>query len=729
MSNEYEQPVEPMSRTEDLLRTGTEEPVIAMSEIEKILRGEHIDRPHSRVADLLLQYNPSDILIEKRIEENGTYYATADAADGYYKVVVDTPVIPPTVLEHLVETVSTNGTHTFTPGTGVDGFSDASITVNVTANVNEHGFPTNGIFNSSVYGLDGFSKAIVTMQTAAVRSATLNATQNGTYMPSVLAEETLSISTIPDETETGVIASESLSNYDILRVTFTNKTTGVAGSRDIYPGNITNRSSNISFYNRTIFVGDDADHYITLASAQATIYVLQKGYNITEMKLIKKAGYFSEVDVNVPTGPDINYLYDWDFTQSLVDKVESQTAVLLKDATRDTDGIHFYTRFDGCKLFDSIDLIGKTIEIDISSMDKKGTNGALITHSRDDAYGTTDTGCTSIEYGYYNGTWGAYGPKIVTPTDQTFQKYDNNIGPEFFEGKTLKIVYVNDGSLLYVNNNFIGFQTNINLFNVKVGNNWYTRHRLSLGGNGVNGIDCFYDAVITGCRIYNNILTEKTITQNGTYYAPNDNVDGYVKVNANIPAPNLNTRTIQNNGLFRSDVDGLDGYSNVLVNVADNTPNYEQLNVTQNGVYVPPSSTIEIFGPVNGIPENTETQVNTGGLVTHKDKLTVKCVNNTTSESVSASIQTESIADKAIPQSIRAKTLIICEDADHYVYLTKAGQDLFVTQKGYTFNGQSFELQDNASAYNMVTVNVPPVGTVIPTIKLESTITITTEVV
>lgn len=178
MPNEYEQPVEPMSRTEDLLRTGTEEPVIAMSEIEKILRGEHIDRPHSRVADLLLQYNPSDILIEKRIEENGTYYATADAADGYYKVVVDTPVIPPTVLEHLVETISTNGSHTFTPETGVDGFSDASITVDVAPNVGSKSITQNGNYAASSDNLDGYSNVNVNI---APNVGSKNITENGTY--------------------------------------------------------------------------------------------------------------------------------------------------------------------------------------------------------------------------------------------------------------------------------------------------------------------------------------------------------------------------------------------------------------------------------------------------------------------------------------------------------------------------------------------------------------------
>lgn len=706
MSNEFEQPVEPMSRTEDLLRTGTEEPVIAMSRIEQILRGEKI-KPQSRIEDLLLKYNPSDILIEKSITENGTYYARMDNADGYYKVVVDTPVIPPTVLEHLVETVSTNGTHTFTPGTGVDGFSDASITVNVPPNVISRGLTVNGTFSSAVDNKDGYSSVTVNVQEAPVKTTSLSVTENGTYVPGPSSQLSLTIPTIPDEVETDVSAGAVITNFDNLRIDFTNKTTGTTGHVNIYPSAIAVQQIPMLFKHRTLIMGPDGDHYITIVNGYDSIVVLQKGYTITAMKLASYSGYFDEVDVDVPTGPEIDYLYDWDFTESLTDKIEGQMAVLLKDAARDSEGIHFYTRFDGCKLFDSIDLIGKTIEIDISSMDKKGTDGSLITHSRDDRYGTLDAGCTSIYYSQYNGTWGAYGPKLVDPTVQDFQEYDDNIGSDFFEGKTLKIVYVNDGSLLYVNNSFIGFQTNINLFNKKEGPSWYTRHKLFLGGVGFNGTDCFYDAVITGCRIYNNILTEKTITQNGTYYAPDDNVDGYLKINANIPAPHLDTRTIQNNGHFRSDVDGLDGYSNVVVNVADNTPNYEQLNVTQNGVYVPPSSTVIIFGPADGIPENTETQVNTGGLVTRKDRLTVKCVNSTTSESVSASIQTESIVNKAIPQSIRAKTLIICEDADHYVYLTKAGQDLFVTQKGYTFNGQSFELQDNVSAYNQVTVNTP----------------------
>ena len=117
-----------LSRVEDLLKTGVEEPVLPMSRLEAILRGEKIT-PQSRVEELLLQYNPSDILIEKRITANGTYFAVNDNADGYFKVVVDTPVVPPTVLDHLVETITTNGLHEYTPTH--DGFDTAAITVAV----------------------------------------------------------------------------------------------------------------------------------------------------------------------------------------------------------------------------------------------------------------------------------------------------------------------------------------------------------------------------------------------------------------------------------------------------------------------------------------------------------------------------------------------------------------------------------------------------------------------
>lgn len=169
---------EELSRVEDLLENGVEQPVLPMSELEAILRGEKI-KPHSRVAELLLQYNPQDILIEKRIDKNGTYYASADNADGYFKVIVDTPVIPPTVLDHLVETITENGTYNYTPEH--DGYSDAEITVNVpsvqptliTKTITE-----NGTYEASDDNADGYSQAVVNVT---VPLGSKSITSNGTY--------------------------------------------------------------------------------------------------------------------------------------------------------------------------------------------------------------------------------------------------------------------------------------------------------------------------------------------------------------------------------------------------------------------------------------------------------------------------------------------------------------------------------------------------------------------
>lgn len=172
---------EELSRVEDLLATGVEEPVLPMSELEAILRGEKI-KPHSRVAELLLQYNPQDILIEKRIDENGTYYASADNAAGYFKVIVDTPVVPPAVLDHLVETITQNGEYTYTPEH--DGYSDAEITVNVPSVqpvVASKTITANGTYVAADEQLDGYSQAVVNVPPTPLD--TMNITHNGTYHP------------------------------------------------------------------------------------------------------------------------------------------------------------------------------------------------------------------------------------------------------------------------------------------------------------------------------------------------------------------------------------------------------------------------------------------------------------------------------------------------------------------------------------------------------------------
>lgn len=60
-------------------------------------------------------------------------------------------------------------------------------------------------------------------------------------------------------------------------------------------------------------------------------------------------------------------------------------------------------------------------------------------------------------------------------------------------------------------------------------------------------------------------LGEKTITENGTYYAFEDNLDGYDEVSVNIPKI-VESKNITQNGIYEAP-EGVDGYSPITVNV------------------------------------------------------------------------------------------------------------------------------------------------------------------
>ena len=71
-------------------------------------------------------------------------------------------------------------------------------------------------------------------------------------------------------------------------------------------------------------------------------------------------------------------------------------------------------------------------------------------------------------------------------------------------------------------------------------------------------------------QLYNSaVLTEKTITSNGTYNAASDQADGYSKVTVNVPSqsPTLITKNITSNGTYNAASDQADGYSSVTVNI------------------------------------------------------------------------------------------------------------------------------------------------------------------
>lgn len=152
---------EELSRVEDLLATGVEEPVEPMSRVEAILRGEDI-KPLSRVEDLLKSYNPPDYdYIDLNVTENGTY--TPPSGKMYKKAVVDVPSQEP-VLGGI--SIYSNGT--YTPEQGMDGFDNVLVAVPSTTldnlSVTENGTytPTGGhgfgVVTVNVEGVGGLEE-------------------------------------------------------------------------------------------------------------------------------------------------------------------------------------------------------------------------------------------------------------------------------------------------------------------------------------------------------------------------------------------------------------------------------------------------------------------------------------------------------------------------------------------------------------------------------------------
>lgn len=97
----------------------------------------------------------------------------------------------------------------------------------------------------------------------------------------------------------------------------------------------------------------------------------------------------------------------------------------------------------------------------------------------------------------------------------------------------------------------------------------------------VRAISTFYEGTTHGANIAERInevrhayhtsgsstLITKTVTENKTYNASDDEADGYSSVTVNVPEPTLITKSIIQNGNYSASADSADGYSSISVNV------------------------------------------------------------------------------------------------------------------------------------------------------------------
>lgn len=185
------------------------------------------------------------------------------------------------------------------------------------------------------------------------------------------------------------------------------------------------------------------------------------------------------------------YLYKWDFTKSLTDEIQSQTAA-LSGATQDSNGLHFSSSDHKAELC-PIDMRGKTIEIDISSIDWKGGSShiSLITTS------SSNDPCGILFY-WQNNYWTArYWNTSSGSGAWSRDRYGINTSD--MNGHTIKLVCKNDSVKLYIDDvakNTVSIDGDISNPN---------NHSLIIGKTGTNAYyKSLYDMTITGVRIYAN---------------------------------------------------------------------------------------------------------------------------------------------------------------------------------------------------------------------------------
>lgn len=250
-------------------------------------------------------------------------------------------------------------------------------------------------------------------------------------------------------------------------------------------------------------------------STTATITTYTLSGSLTQGTSTITASYGGQTDTFTVTvthaEPVIEYLYNWDFTQSLVDSVNGQTAELLSGGTlpeQSSSGVVFDAATQRIYL-GQIPIKGKTVELDIAEFDFKGNASYHIRLFNAPAATTsTSPGIGVLVYKSGEG-WASYGYASQGQTSTSATKtwsanYNDSLGINAFDGTTVKIVSGTDGHTrsLYVDDVLMG---TVDTVYFDYDNN---NRQLFIGGMNSSkqssGDQC-YNMTITGVRIYENL--------------------------------------------------------------------------------------------------------------------------------------------------------------------------------------------------------------------------------
>ena len=235
-------------------------------------------------------------------------------------------------------------------------------------------------------------------------------------------------------------------------------------------------------------------HYTGGTSEVVTAYNLSGTLAVgTSTITVSYGGKTATFDVTVTS----SWMYIWDLTDNLTDKVSGRTAVASAGTGVDapaitSEGLAF-TAATQMVSFGDIDLAGKTIEIDVASMDFKGDTNA---HIRFLCSGGNSVGYGPIVYHKTDG-WSGYQFSAQTGGSAGWiGSWVSEKNRNLFSGKTVKLVSGSDGSAsLYLDGELLKTRTNV----------WYhAPYNLCIGGlpsySQSSGDQC-YDMVISAVRI------------------------------------------------------------------------------------------------------------------------------------------------------------------------------------------------------------------------------------
>lgn len=208
------------------------------------------------------------------------------------------------------------------------------------------------------------------------------------------------------------------------------------------------------------------------------------------------ASYGGKSDTFNVTVTNNSLLYNWDFTQSLVDSVSGKTAVLAGGATRDSSGVSFDAN-QQCIILtnEMVTIADRTVIMDIPSaiLDTTTTNHMRVFSSSSNSNGNCGSGAATFCYRY------SYGWDVYSGSAWGTALSSSDYPASFFNNKRLKI-YIGSNLQLKISYAAIGSDsfTEINTFTTAWAESYRTGY-LVVGSYNSNTLKPF---TISALKIY-----------------------------------------------------------------------------------------------------------------------------------------------------------------------------------------------------------------------------------